>query len=198
MRESRNVTTNTGLARGTIILRKIMRWLAPSIFAASSISLGMVSKKPFNIHVFTPSAAPPKMRIRGSWCPSPRNRKVFPKVLMIRNSVVAARSCGNICTIKIVESVIRRPLNLWRLNEYAARAPIKVCIAAAEKATTKEFLAQIKNGFSELEKSCVKLANPWCTGMSCCVLSCPVTSKAAEIIHINGKSENRATTTPIA
>ncbi|GAB3996599.1 hypothetical protein GCM10029992_17170 [Glycomyces albus] len=47
-----------GAASGRIIPKKICAWLAPSIVAASSSSLGMVSKKPFISQVETPSAPP--------------------------------------------------------------------------------------------------------------------------------------------
>ena len=72
-----------------------------------------------------------------------------------------------------------------------------VCIAAAEKATTSEFFAQVRYGFSVFEKRARKLSSPWCVGINCWVLNWPVTSNAAENIQTNGKSENAITTAPM-
>ena len=44
---TKNTTVRIGVARRRIIPKKIRTWLAPSMRADSSISTGMVSKKPF-------------------------------------------------------------------------------------------------------------------------------------------------------
>lgn len=55
---SRKMTARIGVVNGRMMRKKICTWLAPSISADSSISLGSVSKKPFMSHVFTLRAVP--------------------------------------------------------------------------------------------------------------------------------------------
>src|SRR5690606_23994161 len=55
MKESRPTTARIGATSRRMIVQKIWEWLAPSILAASSISLGIVLKNPYMRNVFTPS-----------------------------------------------------------------------------------------------------------------------------------------------
>ena len=58
MNASRPVTARIGVTGGRMMSKKTCECVAPSTFADSSRSLGMVSKKPFISQVFTPSAPP--------------------------------------------------------------------------------------------------------------------------------------------
>ena len=49
---------STGAASGRMILKNVWLCVAPSIWALSSRSLGMVSKNPLISHAFAPSAPP--------------------------------------------------------------------------------------------------------------------------------------------
>ena len=51
-------TASTGAASGSTTPQKICAAVAPSTFADSSSSVGIVSKKPFISHACTPSAPP--------------------------------------------------------------------------------------------------------------------------------------------
>ena len=46
MNDSNPITASTGAASGRMILKKVWASVQPSIFAASSSDLGIVSKKP--------------------------------------------------------------------------------------------------------------------------------------------------------
>ena len=58
MNDQSPMTASTGSASGSTTPQKICAAVAPSTRADSSSSFGMVSKKPFISHVFTPIAPP--------------------------------------------------------------------------------------------------------------------------------------------
>ena len=58
MKPSSPVTARIGVTSGRMMPKKICEWVAPSTFADSSRSFGMVSKKPFISQVVVPSAPP--------------------------------------------------------------------------------------------------------------------------------------------
>ncbi len=58
MKEMSPTTARTGAASGRTTPQKICAGVAPSTRADSSSSRGIVSKKPFISHVFTPIAPP--------------------------------------------------------------------------------------------------------------------------------------------
>ena len=58
MKASSTTTARTGADSGRIMVKKTRACPAPSIFIASSSSLGTVSKNPLSRNVLTPSAPP--------------------------------------------------------------------------------------------------------------------------------------------
>ncbi len=96
MKVGKKTTVRIGAASRRIIPKKIRTWLAPSIRADSSISTGMVSKKPFIRYVFTPREPPRYTRIRPQIVPSPSEGKTSRISESSRKIAVMARIGGNI------------------------------------------------------------------------------------------------------
>ena len=80
MNDQRPTTASTGSASGSTTPQKICAGVAPSTRADSSSSFGMVSKKPFISHVFTPIAPPRYTRMSARYVFSPIAGKIVADV----------------------------------------------------------------------------------------------------------------------
>ena len=124
MNENSPTTASTGAASGSITPQKTCAGVAPSTRADSSSSAGIVSKKPFISHVFTPMRAAevdddqPGQRVQADDAEDVAD--VEDDQVDRDDERAAAGTSGSAAATSIP---MRRPLKRKRLNAYAASAP---------------------------------------------------------------------------